>query len=115
MRRAFWMALLVAGCSAEPEAMGAPDPIVSTTLPEETAGFPPGPAGELVAARCTACHSAEMILQQPPMDAAKWAGIVKKMREVYRAPVPAGEDTALAAALASLRPAPGAGDLPPAN
>lgn len=57
----------------------------------------------------------EMILQQPPMDAAKWAGIVRKMREVYGAPVPAGRDASLAVALAGIRPASGAGGSAPSN
>lgn len=56
-------------------------------LPTDDAAFPAGPHRDAVEANCTACHSAAMILSQPPMTREQWAGEVKKMREVYHAPV----------------------------
>lgn len=56
-------------------------------LPTEDVGLPPGPHGDAVQANCTSCHSPAMILQQPPLTREAWQAEVKKMREVYHAPV----------------------------
>lgn len=56
-------------------------------LPVEDAVFPAGPHLDAVQANCTACHSPAMILSQPPLTREQWEGEVKKMREVYHAPV----------------------------
>ena len=74
----------------------------SITLPDDVATLPPGPHVDLVTSRCTACHSAEMILTQPPLTADQWQATVTKMREVYHAPVPAAEDKAILAYLTGL-------------
>ena len=104
MRRWVLLALALAGCSSEPEVVGnAADPVVSITLPEDNATLPATPAGELVTNKCTACHSVEMIRQQPKLSAEQWAGTVKKMREAYKAPIAPGEDGGLVAALMTLQ------------
>jgi hypothetical protein len=72
-------------------------------LPDETARFPEGAAGELITNNCTACHSAEMILVQPRMGADKWQGEIDKMRSVYHAQVSRNDDAALVAALTGLQ------------
>jgi hypothetical protein len=36
---------------------------------------------------CLACHSAEMVLQQPKLSAAAWTAEVNKMRAVFKAPI----------------------------
>ena len=74
----------------------------SITLPDDVATLPPGPHVDLVTSRCTACHSAEMILTQPPLTADQWQATVTKMREVYHAPVPAADDPAILAYLTGL-------------
>jgi hypothetical protein len=38
-------------------------------------------------ANCTACHSANMVLNQPRLSAADWTGEVEKMRGTYKATV----------------------------
>lgn len=85
---------------------GTPEPIrlvsASVTLPADTATLPPGPHVDLVTARCTACHSAEMILTQPPLKPEQWQATVTKMREVYRADLTASDDPAILAYLAGL-------------
>lgn len=104
MRRWVLLALALAGCSAEPEAAGnAADPMVSMTLPDDSATLPATPAGELVTNSCTACHSVEMIRQQPKLSAEQWAATVKKMREAYKAPIAPTQDGALTAALVALQ------------
>lgn len=74
----------------------------SITLPGDAAALPAGPHVDLVTARCTACHSAEMILTQPALSPAQWQAEIVKMREVYRAPVPARDEPALLAYLTAL-------------
>jgi len=75
---------------------------VSIELPDD-AGLFTGPSGDLLNARCIACHSASMVLTQPPMTAMQWRATVVKMRDAYRAPVPEADVDAIAAALASLQ------------
>jgi len=73
-------------------------------LPDDPPGFPPGDAGDLIADNCTACHSVEMILNQPVLGA-KWQATIEKMRSVYHARIAPGDDAALVAALTSLEAA----------
>ncbi|MEH3045507.1 hypothetical protein [Sphingomonas adhaesiva] len=56
--RALLLLLPLAACSAQPDAPAANTAAVSSIqLPAETAALPATPAGELLTARCTACHS----------------------------------------------------------
>ena len=75
------------------------------SLPEERAAFPAGAAGELITNNCTACHSAEMILNQPLLGADKWKAEIDKMRGTYHAQIAPEDDTALVAALTGLQAA----------
>ena len=73
------------------------------SLPEEKAGFPEGPAGELITNNCSACHSAEMILNQPLLGADKWKAEIDKMRGTYHAQIAPEDDAALVTALTGLQ------------
>ncbi len=46
-----------------------------------------GEGSDPVNANCTACHSAEMVLAQPPLTKAVWQSEVTKMVKVYKASV----------------------------
>jgi mono/diheme cytochrome c family protein len=62
----------------------------SYTLPNETAGFKPGPNLEVAQNNCTACHSADYINTQPRGPKFKkdfWQAEVTKMIKVYGAPI----------------------------
>jgi cytochrome c5 len=59
----------------------------SIALPASTEALPPGPHLELVQANCLSCHSAMMLTTQPALKREQWEAIVKKMREVYKAPI----------------------------
>jgi cytochrome c5 len=59
----------------------------SIVLPASTEALPAGAHADVVAANCTSCHSAAMITTQPPLKREQWEAIVKKMREVYKAPI----------------------------
>ena len=95
--------LLLAACGDAPPAPATDLASESIELPPETAALPPGTGTDLVQAKCTACHSLDMITTQPKMSAEKWAATVKKMREVYHAPIAPAEDAQLARTLAQLQ------------
>ncbi len=71
------------------------------TLPVDRVSLPP--AAEIVAINCSACHSPEMILSQPVLDAATWQKEIDKMRTVYRATIDPKDDKALVTALMALQ------------
>jgi hypothetical protein len=56
-------------------------------FPPDAAVFPDGPNLKAVNQNCLACHSAEMVLDQPLLPRATWVAEVTKMRNVYKAPV----------------------------
>lgn len=94
------MKLLIAALIAAPLAQALPSARVS--LPDDEAQFA-GPDADLLNGNCAACHSAEMVLYQPRMDAARWAETVKKMRDVYKAPIEDADAAKLPEALARLQ------------
>ena len=57
------------------------------TLPASSETLPDGPHVALATANCTSCHSAAMMTNQPALKREQWEATVKKMREVYKAPV----------------------------
>ncbi|MEA2783513.1 MAG: hypothetical protein QOK29_5057 [Rhodospirillaceae bacterium] len=60
---------------------------VSIDLPPGDAMYPNGPGSEAMNNNCLACHSADMVLNQPAMSKAQWEAEVNKMRSAYKAPV----------------------------
>ena len=54
-----------------------------------------GPSAEAINANCLACHSGEMVLNQPQLSRIEWQGEVTKMRNVYKAPVAPTDDAAI--------------------
>jgi hypothetical protein len=56
-------------------------------LPADAAVFPDGPNVKVASQNCLACHSADMVLDQPLLPRATWAAEVTKMRNVYKAPI----------------------------
>ncbi|WP_422012228.1 c-type cytochrome [Reyranella sp.] len=76
---------------------------VSVDLPTSTEVFPGGATAETINANCLSCHSAGMVLTQPNLPKATWHGIVDKMIHAYKAPVDAGEMTAIVDYLATTK------------
>ena len=60
---------------------------VQVSLPTGSA-FPPGPGSDVANAHCLICHSAGMVMRQPPLTFDDWKSEVAKMRAVYGAPLP---------------------------
>jgi hypothetical protein len=59
----------------------------SIDLPQGNLQFPPGPGSDAITNNCLACHSAGMVLNQPPLPKATWEAEVHKMINIYKASV----------------------------
>ena len=68
---------------------------VSVELPVSEASFPPGDGAEITG-QCLICHSAGMVLRQPPLTKDEWTAEINKMRNAFGAPLPSGQVEALA-------------------
>ncbi len=113
MRRAAASALAalltLGGCGGAPEEAARRErrplqgPLLSRsiTLPTDEARFPE-PGGALLNRNCLSCHSATMVLYQPPLTEAQWRAAVEKMRDAYRAPIADGDVAGIVAELVAL-------------
>ena len=94
--------------NSEPAAQGAVKGSVqkwakvSVELPASRVSFPPGNGSVIANAQCLICHSADMVLRQPPLTQGEWVGEINKMRNAFGAPVPAEQVEALAKYLQSI-------------
>ena len=86
MRAIALVLLALAGCQQRNEVEFAK---ISITLPADTTTLPPGPNVELATATCLACHSADLITNQPRLTRAQWTANVEKMVTVYKANIDA--------------------------
>lgn len=62
--------------------------IVRVELPASDEIFPPGVGADIAASQCLICHSAGMVLRQPPLTKSEWRAEIMKMRTAYGAPIP---------------------------
>jgi mono/diheme cytochrome c family protein len=69
---------------------------VSVELPASQVSFPPGDGSVIANAYCLICHSAGMVLRQPPLTQDEWTVEINKMRNAFGAPLPADQVEALA-------------------
>jgi hypothetical protein len=82
---------------------------VAVDLPTSETSFPAGKGAEIANAQCLICHSAGMVLHQPPLTLDEWAGEINKMRSSFGAPLPADEVRSLTRYLYRIRGRPSAG------
>ena len=75
---------------------------VSVELPASQISFPPGNGSVIANAYCLICHSAGMVLRQPPLTQAEWVGEINKMRNAFGAPFPVDQVEPLAKYLQSI-------------
>jgi mono/diheme cytochrome c family protein len=75
---------------------------VSVDLPTSQISFPPGDGSVIANAYCLICHSAGMVLRQPPLTQDEWTVEINKMRNAFGAPLPADQVEALATYLRSI-------------
>jgi cytochrome c5 len=62
--------------------------IVRVELPASDEPFPPGIGADIANSQCQICHSAGMVLTQPPLKKDEWRAEIMKMRSSYGAPIP---------------------------
>ena len=75
---------------------------VSVDLPTSQISFPPGNGSVIANAYCLICHSAGMVLRQPPLTQDEWTAEINKMRNAFGAPIPADQVQALSQYLGSI-------------
>ena len=88
------------------EAAGIRLRSVGFEFPSEGRAFPPGPGHNVMADNCMSCHTPGMILKQPALTRADWAGEVTKMVKIYHAPVDEADIPATVTYRASIKGAP---------
>jgi mono/diheme cytochrome c family protein len=76
--------------------------VVRVELPAGNEAFPPGVGADIAASQCLICHSAGMVLQQPPLTKAEWRAEIVKMRSAFGAPVPDDQVDALSGYLTGI-------------
>jgi mono/diheme cytochrome c family protein len=72
-------------------------------LPDSDKMFPAGPGSDAINNNCLACHSADMVLNQPALSKQAWAAEVNKMINNYKAPVTAEDVGPIVDYLAALK------------
>ena len=90
MGRALLPIALVVGVALAPVCVRAETQLslksVSVELPPGDDMFPNGPGADAINNNCLACHSADMVLNQPALPKAQWEVEVDKMSTAYKAP-----------------------------
>jgi hypothetical protein len=85
--------VLLLGVASMPLVVRAAPPFelksVKIDLPDSDRMFPagPGPGSDAINNNCLACHSADMVLNQPSLSKQAWTAEVNKMINNYKAPV----------------------------
>jgi hypothetical protein len=91
MFRNFLPAVILLGVASMPFVARAATPFelkpVKIDLPDSDNMFPDGPGSDAINNNCLACHSADMVLNQPELSKQAWAAEVTKMINAYKAPV----------------------------
>ena len=72
-------------------------------LPAGDAMFSGGKEADAINNNCLACHSADMVLNQPPLPRATWEAEVHKMISAYKAPINQSDVAAIVDYLAKTR------------
>jgi hypothetical protein len=100
------MTALVLSSVLSPLSVHAETPLalksVNVDLPDPGEMFA-GPGSEAINNNCLACHSSDMILNQPPMSRTAWQAIVQKMVRTYKAPVDENDVVAILDYLTSIK------------
>jgi mono/diheme cytochrome c family protein len=76
---------------------------VTVDLPTGDRLFPGGAGADSINNNCLACHSADMVLNQPALPKAQWDAEVIKMHTAYRAPIDTKDVDAILDYLVSIK------------
>jgi cytochrome c5 len=79
------------GVATTPLVVRAATPLelkaVKIDLPDSDQMFPATPGSDVINNNCLACHSADMVLNQPALSKQAWTTEVNKMINNYKAPI----------------------------
>jgi cytochrome c553 len=76
---------------------------VKLDLPDSDKMFPDGPGSDAINNNCLACHSADMVLNQPSLSKQAWAAEINKMINNYKAPIAPEDVGAIVGYLTALK------------
>jgi mono/diheme cytochrome c family protein len=82
---------------------------INVTLPSGAVAFPDGHGSDIANANCLICHSAGMVLRQPPLTVAEWRTEIEKMKTSFGAPIASDQIDGLAQYLESINGRPSDG------
>jgi hypothetical protein len=68
-------------------AKGSKNPVQEITLPNYPLDLPPGPNLAVYQQKCLLCHTSRYVTMQPRFSRTVWEKEVKKMVDVYGAPI----------------------------
>jgi len=85
---AWWSSAKAASPSDKQSTPSRQWAIVRVELPASDESFPPGVGADIATGQCLICHSAGMVLTQPPLTKGEWRAEIMKMRSAYGAPMP---------------------------
>jgi hypothetical protein len=109
MFRNLLLAAVLLGAASMPLVARAATPSqlksVKIDLPDSDKMFPDGPGSDAINNNCLACHSADMVLNQPALSKEAWSTEVHKMITVYKAPVAPEDVSAIVDYLTRLKDA----------
>ncbi len=80
---------LLSATPAWPQEKPADTITIKSTSVDLPAGYGlfPGPGADAINSNCVACHSPDMVLNQPAFPKATWEAEVHKMINTYKAPI----------------------------
>jgi hypothetical protein len=91
MFRNLLSATILLGIASMPAVARAATPFelkpLKIDLPDSDKMFPDGPGSDAINNNCLACHSADMVLNQPALSKQAWTTEVNKMINNYKAPI----------------------------
>jgi sulfite dehydrogenase (cytochrome) subunit B len=76
---------------------------VSVDLPAGDSLFPGGTEADAINNNCLACHSSDMVLNQPALPKATWEAEVHKMIAIYKAPIDEADVAPIVGYLAAIK------------
>jgi cytochrome c5 len=85
---AWWSSARADSATGEKDAAPRQWAIVRVEFPASKETFPPGIGADIASSQCLICHSAGMVLTQPPLKKDEWRAEIMKMRSSYGAPIP---------------------------
>jgi cytochrome c5 len=100
---ALWVSASAQQSGSSGAAKGATTPVHEITLPQYPLEMPSGPNLAVFQQHCLLCHSGRYVTMQPRFSRTVWEKEVKKMVDVYGAPITPPEQTQIVEYLMAIR------------